>query len=108
MLAYADENGNISSTPPDPTKKRVFKEEDIEIGVRKQEPVSAADLIRKGRVTFFNDSKGYGFIKDQESQESIFVHINSVDGQLKENDKVTFQVEMGPKGKNAVDVKIVK
>ena len=36
MLAYVDENGNISSTPPDPTKKRVFKEEDIEIGVRKQ------------------------------------------------------------------------
>jgi cold shock CspA family protein len=108
MLAYVDENGNISSTPPDPTKKRVFKEEDIEIGVRKQDPAAQKDLIRKGRVTFFNDSKGYGFIKDQDSQESIFVHINSVDGQLKENDKVTFQVEMGPKGANAVDVKIVK
>jgi cold shock CspA family protein len=107
MMAYVDENGNITSTPPDPGKKRVFREEDIEIGVRKQAPVSAADLIRKGKVTFFNSSKGYGFIKDQETQESIFVHINSVSGMIKENDKVTFQVENGPKGPNAVDVKIV-
>lgn len=107
MLAYVDENGNITSTMPDPTKKRVIKEEDIVIGVRKQEPRSAADLIRKGRVTFFNSSKGYGFIKDESSQESIFVHINSVSGQIKEGDKVTFQVEHGHKGLNAVDVKIV-
>lgn len=106
MMAYVDENGNITTTPPDPTKKKVFKEEDIEIGVRKQDPSKMPDPIRKGKVTFFNDSKGYGFIKDQESQESIFVHINSVDGQLKENDKVTFEVEMGPKGPNAVRVKI--
>jgi cold shock CspA family protein len=106
MMAYVDENGNITSTPPDPTKKKVIKEEDIVIGVRKQEPVKLADLIRKGRVTFFNDSKGYGFIKDQESQDSVFVHVNSVDGPIKEGDKVTFEVEMGPKGPNAVRVKV--
>jgi cold shock CspA family protein len=106
MLAYVDENGNITSTPPDPTKKRVIREEDIEVSVRKQDPNQKVDPMRKGRVTFFNDSKGYGFIKDQDSQESIFVHINSVDGQIKEGDKVTFEVEMGPKGPNAVRVKI--
>jgi cold shock CspA family protein len=106
MMAYVDENGNITSTPPDPTKKRVIREEDIEVSVRKQDPNLKVDPIRKGRVTFFNDSKGYGFIKDQESQESIFVHINSVDGQIKEGDKVSFEVEMGPKGPNAVRVKI--
>jgi len=106
MMAYVDENGNITSTPPDPTKKRVIREEDIEVSVRKQDPNQKVDPMRKGRVTFFNDSKGYGFIKDQDSQESIFVHINSVDGQIKEGDKVTFEVEMGPKGPNAVRVKI--
>jgi cold shock CspA family protein len=107
MMAYVDENGNISATPPDPLKKRVIKEEDIEIGVPKQSNIKV-DPIRKGKVTFYNDSKGYGFIKDLDSQESIFVHVNSVIDAIKENDKVTFEVEMGMKGPNAVRVKVVK
>jgi cold shock CspA family protein len=107
MLAYVDENGNITSTPPDPTKKKVIREEDIEIGVRKQDPSQQIETTRNGRVTFFNTSKGYGFIKDQHTQESIFVHIHSVTGLIKEGDKVTYEVQRGPKGLNAVDVKIV-
>jgi cold shock CspA family protein len=106
MLAYLDENGNLSSKPPDPRKKITINVEDIEIGVRKQEPVNPEDLIRKGIVTFFNDAKGYGFIKDMETQESVFVHINSLSGPIKEQNKVTFEVEMGPKGANAVNVKL--
>ena len=106
MLAYLDENGNLSSKPPDPRKKLTINVEDIEIGVRKQEPVNPEDLIRKGIVTFFNDAKGYGFIKDMETQESVFVHINSLSGPIKERNKVTFEVEMGPKGANAVNVKL--
>jgi len=106
MLAYLDENGNLSSKPPDPRKKIIINVEDIEIGVRKQEPVNPEDLIRKGIVTFFNDSKGYGFIKDLETQESVFVHINSLHEPIKEQNKVTFEVEMGPKGANAVNVKL--
>ena len=97
MLAYLDENGNLSSKPPDPRKKITINVEDIEIGVRKQEPVNPEDLIRKGIVTFFNDAKGYGFIKDMETQESVFVHINSLSGPIKEQNKVTFEVEMGQK-----------
>ena len=108
MMAYLDENGNLSSKPPDPRKKIVINAEDIEIGVPKQAPVNPEDLIRKGIVTFFNDSKGYGFIKDLETQESIFVHINSLTEPIKENNKVSFEVEMGPKGANAVNVKLVK
>jgi cold shock CspA family protein len=108
MMAYLDENGNLSSKPPDPRKKITIKAEDIEIGVPKQEPVNPEDLIRKGTVTFFNDSKGYGFIKDQITQESIFVHINSLTEAIKENNIVNFEVEMGPKGANAVNVKLVK
>ena len=106
MLAYLDENGNLSSKPPDPRKKITINVEDIEIGVRKQEPVNPEDLIRKGIVTFFNDSKGYGFIKDIETQESVFVHINSLSEPIKEQNRVTFEVEMGPKGANAVNVKL--
>lgn len=108
MLAYLDENGNLSSTPPDPKKKVNVKLEDIEIGVPKHVPLSAEELIRKGIVTHFNDSKGYGFIKDLETQESVFVHINSLTEEIKENNKVSFEVEMGPKGANAVNVKIIK
>src|SRR6478736_3685253 len=66
MIAYLDENGNLSSQPPDPRKKITVRAEDIEIGVPKHEPVNPEDLIRKGVVTFFNDAKGYGFIKDIE------------------------------------------
>ena len=107
MLAYLDENGNLSSKPPDPRKKVNIKLEDIEIGVPKHVPLDPADLIRKGIVTFFNDAKGYGFIKDQQTQESVFVHINSLTEEIKEQNKVTFEIEMGPKGANAVNVKKV-
>lgn len=105
MMAYVDEYGNISSTPPDPTKKIAIKEEDIQIGVPKQKTV-VPDTHRNGIVTFFNESKGYGFIKDLETQESIFVHVNGLLEPIGENNKVTFEVEKGKKGPNAVRVKI--
>lgn len=108
MYAYLDENGNLSSKPPDPKKKIIINVEDIEIGVPKHEPVNPEDLIRTGIVTFFNNDKGYGFIKDIVTQESVFVHINSLSEPIKENNKVSYEVEMGPKGANAVNVKLVK
>ena len=107
MIAYMDENGNFSSTPPDPSKRIAIREEDIEIGVPKNRVVAAPDPNRKGIVTFFNDSKGYGFIKDSDSQDSIFVHLNGLIDSIKENNKVSFRVEMGHKGPNAVDVKLI-
>ena len=106
MLAYVDENGNFSSTPPDPRKKINIKAEDIQIGVPKQSDIDPAELVRKGIVTFFNESKGYGFIKDKETQESVFVHVNSLLDPVKEQSKVTFEIEMGPKGANAVNVRL--
>ncbi|MDQ2862730.1 MAG: cold shock domain-containing protein [Bacteroidota bacterium] len=106
MLAYIDENGNLSSTPPDPAKMRKIKLEDIQISIPKYVPGEGVDPIRKGKVTFFNESKGYGFIRDLETQESIFVHANGLINQIKENSKVTFEVEMGPKGPSAVNVKL--
>ncbi|WP_026898239.1 cold-shock protein [Daejeonella oryzae] len=108
MMAYIDENGNISSTPPDPTKKKKFNSEDIQIGIAKQDPSEQEEGPRTGSITFFNESKGYGFIKDLTTQESVFVHINGLVDPVKENDKVTFEVEQGQKGPNAVNVKKVK
>jgi cold shock CspA family protein len=104
MMAYIDEDGNISSTPPDPSKKKVFNAEDIEIGVPKYE-ASDEDPIRTGVVTFFNDEKGFGFINDLQTQERVFIHINQLTEQIREGDKVNFEVEMGPKGASALNVK---
>ena len=104
MMAYVDENGNISDTPPNPDKKKKFKVDDIQIGVARQEPVEV-EIVRNGVVTFFNESKGYGFIRDTQSQDSVFVHINGLMEQVRENDKVTFETEAGQKGLNAIKVK---
>ncbi len=104
MMAYIDENGNISSTPPDPRKKKVFNSEDVQIGVPKQ-VVNEEDAFRSGVVTFFNDAKGFGFIKDGQTGESVFIHVNQLTERIAENDKVNFEVEMGPKGPSAINVK---
>jgi cold shock CspA family protein len=108
MIAYVDENGMIVDTPPDLTKKSKVKLEDIEISVPKDDPSLKKDTTRRGTVTFFNDSKGYGFIRDNETKESVFVHINNVLDDIKEGNAVTFEVEKGPKGLTAVEVKVSK
>ncbi len=105
MMAYLDENGNLSSTPPDPKKKKIFRQEDMEIGVPKHVPGMEGDSIRTGVVTFFNDAKGFGFIKDVVTQESVFIHANQLSEPIKEHEKVTFEVEMGPRGASATNVK---
>ncbi|MFN4971768.1 MAG: cold-shock protein [Bacteroidota bacterium] len=106
MMAYVDENGNITTTMPDPKKKKVFIADDIRISVTRQ-VADPADSLRTGKIAHFNHDKGYGFIKDAVSQESIFVHINSIDGVVKENDHVVFETEKGPKGISAIRVKKV-
>jgi cold shock CspA family protein len=107
MIAYVDENGNLSSKPPDPAKKKVYAAEDIEIGVPKQTPANPDDLIRKGNVAFFNTAKGYGFINDAETGERVFVHINSLAQPVKEGDKVLFEIEKGLKGLVAVNIQLL-
>lgn len=108
MIAYIDEDGNITDTPPDPTKKRKeIKAEDIILGAGPRD-TTPYDPIRKGRVKFFNDDKGYGFLLDLETQESVFVHINNTIDEIREGQKVIFEVEMGPKGPSAVNVKLDK
>lgn len=104
MMAYIDEDGNITSTPPDPKKKKVFNVEDMQIGVPKYQ-AEEEDPIHTGVVTFFNESKGFGFINDAKTGERVFVHVNQLTEAIYEQDKVSFEVENGPKGLNAVNVK---
>jgi cold shock CspA family protein len=104
MMAYIDENGDISSTPPDPRKKKVFNPEDMQIGVPKYE-ATEEDAVRNGVVSFFNEAKGFGFIRDTQNGESVFIHINQLTERIGEGDKVSFETEKGPKGLNAVNVK---
>jgi cold shock CspA family protein len=104
MMAYVDENGMITDTPPDPSKKKKVNASSIEIGVPKREDIEV-DPMHQGKVAFFNEDKGYGFIKDLVSQESYFVHINNTTEPITENDKVSFELESGPKGLVAVRVK---
>ena len=106
MIAYVDENGMITDTPPDPTTKTKTKAEDIEISVPKMDDSLKADPIRRGRLTFFNDSKGYGFIRDAMTQESIFVHVNEFQDDIMEGNMVSYEIEKGPKGPAAVRVKL--
>jgi cold shock protein len=62
--------------------------------------------MNKGTVKFFNESKGFGFIKDSESDKEYFVHVSGLKGQIKENDEVSFDLQEGKKGLNAVNVRI--
>ncbi len=107
MIAYVDENGVIVDTPPDPDKKSEVELDSIDVSVPKRDDIPY-DPIRNGVVTFFNESKGFGFIRDLETQESIFVHANNLLEPIKDNNTVTFEVEMGPKGPSAFKVKLLK
>lgn len=106
MIVYQDEFGNITDTPPDPAKREKVNAEDIVLGIPKKEDIEV-DPIHKGRVKFFNDEKGYGFIIDKLTGDSIFVHANNCLQPLEQNDQVKFEVEMGPKGPNAINVSLM-
>jgi CspA family cold shock protein len=64
--------------------------------------------VKEGTVKFFNESKGYGFIKDSESENEYFVHVSELVDRIKDNDKVTYDLKEGRKGLNAVNVKLAE
>ncbi|PKP04008.1 MAG: cold-shock protein [Bacteroidetes bacterium HGW-Bacteroidetes-9] len=63
--------------------------------------------MSKGTVKFFNDLKGFGFIKDDESDKEYFVHVSGLIDEIRENDQVSFDLQEGKKGLNAVNVKVI-
>ncbi|NKI25842.1 Cold shock protein, CspA family [Arenibacter nanhaiticus] len=107
QFAYVDHDGNLTDTPPDPTKKVVIDAASIEIGIPKRDDsdVEEFDPVRNGKVSFFDTSKGFGFIIDSENNEKYFVHVSGLIDEIAENDKVSFELERGMKGMNAVRVK---
>jgi Cold shock proteins len=105
MIAYVDENGVITSTPPDQTSKQKVDIEDIAISTPKKEDLE--DPILKGRVEYFNPDKGYGFIKHTGSMDKYFFHVSSAPASITEGNMVTFELERGQKGMNAVRIALV-
>ncbi|MCE3229058.1 MAG: cold shock protein [Bacteroidetes bacterium] len=103
MIAYVDHNGQLSDTPPDPRLKVEIKVEDILLGPRtfEREEKSAH---RSGRVAIYNTEKNYGFIKDSITQEKTFFHRSNIIGTVSEGDLVSYELEQGLKGINAVKV----
>jgi len=108
MIAYVDESGMITSTPPDPDKKKNINPDDIEIGVPARDNALEMNPLRKGKVTFYNESKGYGFIKDSETQENVFVHESNLTEEILQGSMVSFEVVNGKKGYSAVQVKLIR
>ena len=62
--------------------------------------------MKTGKVKFYNSEKGFGFIKDNETQKDVFVHRTGLIDSINENEDVTFSVKEGQKGPNAVDVRL--
>lgn len=108
MIAYVDENGMITDTPPDPTKKEKINLEDIEIQTPKADDSMKEDPIRKGTVSYFNDSKGFGFIIDSETKERVFVHVNDLVEEIREGNLVQYEMVKGQRGMSAINVKMLK
>ena len=101
MIAYVDDYCMITSTPPDPDReKEEIKQEEISISTAKQEEPD----VLKGRVEHFNVEKGYGFIKDLAGTDKYFFHVNNVLTNIVENDIVTFDLEQGKRGLNAINI----
>ncbi|HLW30569.1 MAG TPA: cold shock domain-containing protein [Brumimicrobium sp.] len=108
MIAYVDEFGNLTDTPPEEQKAREeIEAEDIVIGVPKKEDSGEPD-INVGVVAFYDSSKGFGFINHNSTGEKYFFHVNNVTFDINENDKVTFDIVRGRKGMDAVNVALVQ
>ncbi|MCG8332248.1 MAG: cold shock domain-containing protein [Chitinophagales bacterium] len=103
---YVDENGNLTATPPDLSARKEINAEDIEVSVPKKTERDESKFMKKGYVKFYNREKRYGFIEESLTKESYFVHADSLIDEIKDNDKVTFEIGAGPKGPVANNVQL--
>lgn len=109
-FVYVDYNGNLTSTPPDPSLKVDVELEDIMVSVPKtlESDKEEFDPVRQGTVSFFDTSKGFGFIIDNENKEKYFCHVSGLKDEIVEGNLVSFELEKGQRGMNAVKVTLVK
>ncbi len=103
MIAYVDENGNLTSTPPDISRKKEIDATEIDL-TSANKGGGAPPHVRQGMVKYFDTTKGFGFIRDDQSQEEYFFHHSSADFPVNQGDRVVFETERGPKGMNAVRI----
>ena len=104
MIAYVDEYGMLHSEPQEAPKEEIDAA-DVVISTPKQEEVETTALT--GRVDFFNTAKGFGFIKPEHGTDKYFFHISNAPAEIKEGDNVTFELEQGMRGLNAVRISII-
>jgi cold shock CspA family protein len=106
MIAYVDEYGRLSDTPPEESAEEV-NVEDILIATPKKSEEEEVDERVEGKVDFFNPSKGFGFIRNNDGSEKYFFHISNAPEEIREGDKVSFEITQDAKGQNAVDIVII-
>lgn len=104
MFAYVDENGNLSSTPPDPKKRKEIDLESIQLGAAPEPTMEEADMRRTGTISSFFHDKGFGFIKDSGNGSNVFVHVNALSFPVNVGDVVSYETEQTPKGLAAKNV----
>lgn len=102
MTVYLDEFGNITDVPPDQQNRTEIDVEDIQLGAA---PVLPEQKDFTGVLSLFFTEKAYGFIKEDQSGQSIFVHGNNMVDSIAENDKVIYEKEKTPKGFAAINVR---
>lgn len=107
-FVYLDEFGNFTDTPPDLSKKKEVKLEDIRISTPKDSELEQESAVREGYVKFFNEDKRFGFIMEKGTQNDYFVHEDNLIDSIRDRDKVTFEIGTGPKGLIAINVKLLK
>lgn len=104
MFAYVDENGMITSTPPELQQKEEIELDNIVISTPKKIESDESTVLR-GKVERFFDQKGYGFIKDLNSNNKYFFHISAAPEDIREGQTVFFELERGPRDMNATKIR---
>lgn len=104
MIQYVDQYGFPTDVPPEEQKREEVAAEDIELGIPKKEEMEEEDATKTGKLAFFNSEKGYGFITDSNGNDKYFVHFSNFIDDIIEGDKVSFELEKGPRGLNAIKV----
>jgi len=108
MIAYVDEYGNISSDPQEAGIREEIDPDEIEVSIPKSTSDANDDKVQTGIVSFYNVTKGFGFIRISGTQNDVFFHMKELLEPVKENNKVSFELGKGPKGLFAFNIQVLR